>query len=139
LFCGQSPSINHSFSDGSDRHRSAWVSSALRTFSVSSNLFTHSWHRPATYNIGDLSSYIASTPRSRITRLKWCKNRNGLKHEFLLLEVERSEDGNTLWLRLERRMHENASVLKSISSPVPSGDTVSLIPRCASYLGAVLF
>ncbi|KAF9511531.1 hypothetical protein BS47DRAFT_1168291 [Hydnum rufescens UP504] len=101
-----------------------------------SNLFTHSWRRPATYNIGDLSSYIASTPRSRITRLKWCKNRNGLKHEFLLLEVERPEDGNTLWLRLERRLHENASLLKTISSPVPSGDTAKICSHVAPLFDA---
>ncbi|KAF9511535.1 hypothetical protein BS47DRAFT_1168673 [Hydnum rufescens UP504] len=96
------------------------------TASVQSNLFTHSWRRPATYNIPDLSSYIASTPLTRITRLKWCKNRHGVKHEFLLLKVERPEDGSTLWLRLERRIHENASLLKTISSPVPSGDTAKI-------------
>jgi hypothetical protein len=85
----------------------------------------HSCPRPATYDISDLSWHIASTPLTRVTRLKWCKNRQGVKHEFLLLEVERPKDGGTLWLRLERRMHENANVVKVISSPVLSGDTVS--------------
>ncbi|KAF9511530.1 hypothetical protein BS47DRAFT_1395036 [Hydnum rufescens UP504] len=96
------------------------------TASVQSNLLTHSWRRPATYNIADISSYIASTPLTPITRLKWCKNQDGVRHEFLLLEVERPDDLGTVWLRLERRLHENASVLKSISSPVPSGDTAKI-------------
>ncbi|KAF9511539.1 hypothetical protein BS47DRAFT_1168731 [Hydnum rufescens UP504] len=123
------PPIKQSFLDRPDRHGSPLFSSVFRRFStasVQSNLVTHSWPRPAKLKISDLSSYITSTPPTPITRLKWYKNRYGVQHEFLLLEVKRSGDGSTLWLRLDRRMHENARVLKIISSPVPSGDTVEI-------------
>ncbi|KAF9513014.1 hypothetical protein BS47DRAFT_1393647 [Hydnum rufescens UP504] len=80
--------------------------------SVRSNLLTHSWDRPGIYEIPDLCSYIMSTPPTPITHLKWCKNRDGVKHEFLLLKVERPDSGGTVWLRLERRLHENARAVK---------------------------
>ncbi|KAF9511517.1 hypothetical protein BS47DRAFT_1486809 [Hydnum rufescens UP504] len=100
--------------------------SGRRAGTAQSHLFTHSWNRLGSYSIPDLCSYIESTPQAPISLLKWCKGRNGLRHEFLLLKVDRPEDGGTLWLRLERRVHESALAANCIVSSVLSGDTVKL-------------
>jgi hypothetical protein len=102
-------------------------------FSVQSHLFTHSWNRLGSYSIPDLCSYIESTPPALISLLKWCKGRNGLRHEFLLLKVDRPESDGPLWLRLERRVHESAMTANCIVSSVLSGDTVSTYARTWMY------
>ncbi|KAF9517372.1 hypothetical protein BS47DRAFT_1339668, partial [Hydnum rufescens UP504] len=90
-----------------------------------SNLSTHSWRRPGMYNVSDLCSYIASTPTTYITHLKWCKDRKGVKHEFLVLRVERPQD-KPIWLRLDRRLHQHAPVVEWIFSTSPTGDSVRI-------------
>ncbi|KAF9511549.1 hypothetical protein BS47DRAFT_1171540 [Hydnum rufescens UP504] len=135
LWSSNSRSTRGGSPQGADRRRSSLLSSLynalnLSTPSVRSNLFTHSWRRLGTYNIPDLCSYIEFTPPTPITRLRWCKNQDGVKHEFLLLKVERPDDGKTVWLRLDRRVHENARAVNAVFSPVPSGDTV----RICSYV-----
>ena len=47
-------------------------------------------------------------------------------HEFLLLKIERPGNRD-IWMRLERRVHENSRAANSIISPVLSGDTVSTV------------
>ncbi|KAF9511547.1 hypothetical protein BS47DRAFT_1363785 [Hydnum rufescens UP504] len=89
-------------------------------------IFATQTRRVPDQSIPDLCSYIKSTPPARISLLKWCKGRNGLRHEFLLLKVDRAEKGGTIWLRLERRAHESAIAANCIISSVLSGDTVKL-------------
>ncbi|KAF9511545.1 hypothetical protein BS47DRAFT_1395047 [Hydnum rufescens UP504] len=124
LFLAQYQALSHprSPSDLSSRFRTHNFSAA--TFQ--SHLFTHSWNRLGSYSIPDLCSYIESTPPAPISLLKWCQGRNGLRHEFLLLKVDRPESGGTLWMRLERRVHESAMAANCMISPVLSGDTVKL-------------
>jgi hypothetical protein len=118
--------------DGGKSHHRNHLSQLLyndSTASIQSNLFTHSWNHLGHYSVSELCSYIASTPPTPIRILKWCKDRNGVMHEFLLLEVERPGDRG-IWLRLDRRPHKNARGSKLISSPALSDDTVCTLLFC---------
>jgi hypothetical protein len=76
----------------------------------------------------DLASYIEATPNARVMLLKWCKDLKGVPHEFLLLNVElQSPDRKTLWLRLDRRSHREATTSQLISGTSASADTVSTL------------
>jgi hypothetical protein len=90
---------------------------------VQSYLFTHSWNR-----LGSLPFPTYAPTLNPISLLKWCKGRNGLRHEFLLLKVDGPENGGPLWLRLERRVHESATTANCIISSVLSGNTEYLCP-----------
>jgi len=75
----------------------------------------------------DLASYIETGSTARIVLLRWCKDLKGVPHEFLLLEVEIKTPGRrTLWLRLDRRSHRDATTSQLISSNSASADTATV-------------
>ncbi|KAF9503117.1 hypothetical protein BS47DRAFT_1402734 [Hydnum rufescens UP504] len=119
--------------DGTPRHpehRSASLPSRTinsSSVSVQSNLFTHSWHRPSSMALTDLASYIDGSPTAHIILLKWCKDLKGVPHEFLLFNVElQSADRRTLWLRLDRRSHRDATTSQLVSSTSASADSATV-------------
>ncbi|KAF9517364.1 hypothetical protein BS47DRAFT_525612 [Hydnum rufescens UP504] len=128
------------WNDGAPRHpehRSHTLPSGSINFSsasVQSNLFSHSWRRPFSMALTDLASYIDTSPNAHIIMLKWCKDLTGVPHEFLLLNVElHSHDRRTLWLRLDRRSHRNATTSQFLSSTSASADT-AIVCESEGYL-----
>ena len=89
-----------------------------------SHIFSHSWLLAGTYSIPDLCAYIERTPTGRINLSKWCKDRTGVPHEFLVLQIE-SPHNKRIWLRLERRPRRRTLFVRMIASPDTSDDTVS--------------
>ncbi|KAF9517365.1 hypothetical protein BS47DRAFT_525314 [Hydnum rufescens UP504] len=95
--------------------------------SVQSNLFSHSWRHASSMALTDLTSYIDASPNAHIILLKWCKDSKGVPHEFLLLNIKlHSHDRRTLWLRLDRRSHRDATTSQLISSTSASDDTATV-------------
>jgi hypothetical protein len=93
--------------EGSHQHRLPISSSQPPRPSLS--LVMLPWPHPASITIDHLISSIESVSTARIIGLKWCKDRHGAKHQFLLVEVERPEHTN-LWIRLDRRAQADQSV-----------------------------
>ncbi|KAF9517333.1 hypothetical protein BS47DRAFT_523536 [Hydnum rufescens UP504] len=58
----------------------------------------------------------------RINGLKWYKHRAGVKHEFVILEVERPARNN-LWLRIDREQIDETTSAQILSSNAEPADT----------------
>ena len=96
------------------------------------------WPSPITIAASDLNSHIGSNFIAEITLLIWCKDRKGIPHEFLLLRVEKPGE-KIFWVRIDRRVHRDASATQVISSTSPSNDTVSLLGRSFNLLPIINF
>ena len=121
--------------EGQLRHRGSRLRTVLSTASfpnasvrsLLSHIFSHSWQIPSgAYPISDLCTYIERTPTAHINTLKWCKDRTGVPHEFLVLQIE-SLRNKKIWLRIERRPQRSAPFVRLLSSSAPSDDSVSTL------------
>jgi hypothetical protein len=97
-------------------------------FSVTKpNLLTE-WLDPVTITILVLIGYIKSTPAAPSIHLKsllWCKGRKGIRHEFMVVEIERPQ--SNMWLRLDRRVHQDSALIELVSSTAAPADSVRML------------
>ncbi|KAF9517068.1 hypothetical protein BS47DRAFT_1380644 [Hydnum rufescens UP504] len=83
--------------------------------------------RPLSTTIVNIIPSFKSAPSTHlICGLRWCKNtKTRVRHEFLLLEVERLGICN-VWLRLDRRPDKDASLKELFFSDAKSDDSVEM-------------
>ncbi|KAF9511829.1 hypothetical protein BS47DRAFT_1133929 [Hydnum rufescens UP504] len=88
-------------------------------------LLSISLARPLSTTVTNIIPSFKSAPSTHLIRgLRWCKNtKTRVRHEFLLLEVERLRICN-VWLRLDRRPDKDASLKKLFSSNAKLDDSV---------------
>jgi hypothetical protein len=84
--------------------------------------------------ISDMIQDINSVPDTfRINGLKWYKHRGGVKHEFVILEVERPARNN-LWLRIDRRADDETTSAQILSSRAEPADIVRVLILHTSHV-----